>query len=92
MIVWLWDARGPVRRGLGVSDDQAGARRAAEECLTSGQASAARVEEALALLGIGTLTSHYRRTGRGWQARRADHGIRWEPLSPAFPAPERDAQ
>ncbi len=65
MIVWLWDARGPGRRGLGVSGDQAGARRAAEACLISGQASAARVEEALALLGIGTLTAD-----AGWRGHR----------------------
>lgn len=91
MIVWLWDAFGSVRRGLGVSGDQAGARRAAEECLISGQASDARVEEALAMLGIGTLTSHYRRTGQGWQTRRADGGgIRWEPL--AASSAEREAQ
>jgi hypothetical protein len=92
VIVWLWDAHGPVRRGLGVSGDQAGARRAAEACLVSGQASAARVEEALAMLGIGTLASHYWRTGQGWQASRADGGgIRWEPLA-VSPAAEREAQ
>jgi hypothetical protein len=92
VIVWLWDAHGPGRHGLGVSGDQAGARRAAEACLIGGQASAARVEEALALLGIGTLTSHYRRTGLGWQARPAGGGIRWEPLATASPAAEREAQ
>jgi hypothetical protein len=92
VIVWLWDAPGPVSRGRGVSGDQSSARRAAEACLISGQASAVRVEEALAMLGIGTLTSHYRRTGQGWQARRVDGGgIRWEPLT-ASPAAEREAQ
>ena len=91
MIVWLWDARGPARCGLGVSGDQSSARQAAEACLISGQASGARVEQAQAVLGIGTLTSHYRRTGQGWQARRADGGgVRWEPLA-ASPAAEREA-
>jgi hypothetical protein len=92
MTVWLWDALGPVRSGLGVSGDLATARRAAEECLISGQASAVRVEKALAVLGTKTLTSRYHRTGRGWQARRAaDAGVRWEPLT-ASAAAEREAR
>lgn len=84
MIVYLWDAYGPARCGSGVSDDQGRAQRAAEACLRSGHASGARVETALAVLGITTLESRYDRTGSGWQARRGDRGrITWEPFTEA---------
>ena len=82
MIVWLWDAWGPDRRGRGVSGDRAAAQRAAEACLRSGHANGARLEEALAILGTESLTSLYQRTGQGWQARHdTGGGISWEPLS-----------
>ena len=81
MIVYLWDASGPDRSGRGVSDDQGRARQAAEAVLRSGQAHAARVEAAYAMLGMGMLESGYRRTGQGWQALRGERGgIMWEPL------------
>jgi hypothetical protein len=81
MIVWLWDADGSGRRGLGVSDDQGRARQAAEACLRSGQADAARVEAAVVVDGTCTLTAGYQRTGQGRQAQRGPRGgIRWEPL------------
>ena len=82
MIVYLWDAPGTDRSGCGVSDDQGRARLAAEKMLRSGQAHAARVEAAYAMLGMGMLESGYRRTGLGWQARHGDRGgITWEPLA-----------
>ena len=84
MIVYLWDAPGPRRGALGVSGDPAAARREAETWLRCGQAQAARVEAAYAMLGMGMLESGYRRTGLGWQARHGDRGgITWEPLARA---------
>lgn len=83
MIAWLWDAPGSGgRSGHGISDDPAAAIHAAEACLLSGHAHAARVEQALAVLETETLTSCYQRTGRGWQAQRGATGaITWEPLA-----------
>jgi hypothetical protein len=81
MIVWLWDAAGPARTGHGVSSDEAAARLAAEACLLAGEATAARVEAAIAVLGTETLSSGYRRTGNGWQAQRGRSGISWKPLT-----------
>lgn len=80
MIVWLWDARGCGRRGSGISDDRRRARRAAAALLRSG-CDGAVVEEAVAELGMATLTSGYRRTGQGWQAQPGPRGrVRWQPL------------
>jgi hypothetical protein len=81
VIVWLWDAPGRVRTGRGVSGDETTARRAAEAYLLAGQARAARVEQALIVIGTETLTDVYWRTGNGWQARRGKSGIRWEPIA-----------
>jgi hypothetical protein len=78
VIVWLWDAPGPARTGRGVSGDEAAARQAAEACLLAGEARTARVEAAVAVLGTETLGSGYRRTGRGWQARRGGGRVAWE--------------
>lgn len=83
MIVWLWDAPGSARTGRGVSGDQMAARKAAETCLISGHAVTARVEQAVAVLLTETLTSSYRRTGHGWDARRGASGITWEPITDA---------
>jgi hypothetical protein len=81
VIVWLWDASGPARRGRGITDDEAAARRAAEACLRGTEACSARVESARAVLGIESLTSGYERTGHGWEARRRRDGrITWMPL------------
>jgi hypothetical protein len=81
MIVWLWAACGPARRGLGVTDDETRARQAVEAILNSGDASSARVEMAAAHLGIRTLTSGYEPTGHGWTARRRDGRITWAPIT-----------
>jgi len=86
MIVWLWDARGPARSGLGVTDNDARARQAAEAWMRRGHASAARVEKALARLGIESLTSGYLRTGQGWAAQRQHDGrIVWTALPASLP-------
>ena len=69
MIVWLWDVSGPAQ--------------IAETCLRSGQANAAKVESAVLVSGLRTLTSGYQRTGEGWRGCCGDSGIRWEPLAPA---------
>jgi hypothetical protein len=83
VIVWLWDASGPRAGACGISGDQKAARRAAAECLRSGQADGARVEQAAGELGMRTLTSGYWRTGTGWRARRRRGGrIDWMPLTP----------
>jgi hypothetical protein len=81
MIVWLWEACSPARTGLGITDDEAVARRAAEACVRGAEAYSARVESARAVLGIESLTSGYQRTGHGWEAqRRRDGRITWMPL------------
>lgn len=82
MIVWLWDVPRPGRSGCGVSGDKDRAREAAEEFLRDG-AGDARVEAASFTDGTDALTSGYRRTGDGWQARPGPRGlIRWVPLPP----------
>ncbi len=86
MIVWLWTA-GDSR--LGVTDDEARARRAAEECIRDGAAHSARVERAAVVLASATLTSDYERTGHGWAAAQChrDGLITWVP----FPEPLKRA-
>jgi hypothetical protein len=86
VIVWLWDATGPIRSSRGITDDEARARQAAEAWIQGGHANTARVEKALAALGIESLTSEYARTGHGWVARRRSDGrIAWVPLSASLP-------
>jgi hypothetical protein len=86
VIVWLWDASGPTRSGRGVTDDEARARQAAEAWIRSGHANTARVEKALARLGIESLTSDYVRTGHGWVAQHHRDGrIAWVPFSTSLP-------
>jgi hypothetical protein len=85
MIVYLWDAHGPASAARGVTDNDARARKAAETCLVTGQATAARVEKAHLMTGIRAQNSGYTRTGHGWTARpRRDGRVRWVPL-PASP-------
>jgi hypothetical protein len=86
VIVWLWDTSGPARSGRGLSDDETSARLAAEECMRSHLADSARVEKALAILGIESLISGYERTGQGWVAQiHRDGRIIWLPFSPYSP-------
>ena len=81
MIVWLTDTTGP---GMvaGVTDSEAKALRDAEELLTEGRASTARVEFAFMQAGGSWLSDGYRRTGNGWTASRSDDGtVRWARFS-----------
>lgn len=78
MIVWLWDATGPIVSAQGITDDEARALEATAALMRSGAACSARIEMARAHIGIRTLTSEYERVGRGWTARRNNDGrIRW---------------
>lgn len=86
MIVWLWQASGP-GQFRGVSGDREAARRAAADCITSGQAQTATVEAASFMLGASSLTDCYIPTGTGWTARRSGTGVRWA----ALPAPGQAA-
>lgn len=77
MTVWLRDA-GSAR---GVTDDESRAQEATTACMYGTGADNARVERALLVTGVRTLTLSYYRTGAGWSARRhSDGGIRWIPL------------
>ncbi len=79
--VFLWQADGPRQGGRGISGDCKAARRAAAECLRSGTATAATIEEATAEIGMRTLTDGYYPTGPRWQARVGAQGrVRWVPL------------
>lgn len=69
MIVFLWDSYGP-GRFHGVTDDKERALQRAEDCITSGAASGARVEVAQLVTSFAALTTQYRRTGDGWTAQR----------------------
>jgi hypothetical protein len=79
VILWLWDASEP-GHCIGVTDNDAKAREAAEACIASGKASSARVEGAHLVLGL-ALTSVYERTGMGWAAQRRDSGVSWVPFA-----------
>jgi hypothetical protein len=86
MIAFTWEAAGPVRRWLGVSHDRATAQREAAACLRNGGATAARVDETHAELGIVTLTNGYVPTGNAWAARRSPDGrVRWRALPSQVP-------
>ncbi len=82
-MAWLWDAGST----HGVTDDGSRAREAAGASMRDAGADTARVESAILVTGVRTLTMGYRRTGTGWLAFRDSSGhIRWKPLSGA---PER---
>jgi hypothetical protein len=75
--VWLWDTVGPGDH-CGVTMDETRALKAAEACLTDGQASTAHVELAHANVGGLWIHSSYERTGSGQTATRAPDGsVRW---------------
>jgi hypothetical protein len=83
VIVWIWAASGP-GDFCGVTDDPERARDAAAGCISSGEASAARVESARARLGTGWLTEGYVRSGHGWTATAAGGGtVVWKPVRAA---------
>lgn len=83
MIVWIWDASGPAADACGVAGTAEAARRAADSLLTSGQARAARVEQATIVIGY-TLTYEYCLTGRAWSARLESGSPAWVPV-PGLP-------
>ena len=85
MIVWLWEASGP-GKFLGINGDDHAARRAAAQCITTGQAETATVEAASLMIGV-SLTDCYHRIGTGWTASRSGTGVRWG----ALPAPGQAA-
>ena len=77
MIVWLWDAAGPVSGASGVTGDQASAHRAAEKGMAATGASMATVETAMHLDGGGWMITGYRPTGHVWTARWHDGAVVW---------------
>ena len=80
MIVWVWDATGPAADACGVAGTAEAARRAAGSLLASGQAGAARVEQATVVVGH-TLTYEYCPTGKAWTGRMEPGGPAWVPVS-----------
>jgi hypothetical protein len=77
MIVWLWDAGS----AHGMTDDESRAQEATTAFMNGTGTDNARVERALLVTGVRTLTLGYLRTGAGWLAqRRGDDRIRWTPL------------
>jgi uncharacterized protein RhaS with RHS repeats len=81
MIVWIWDASGPAADACGVTETAEAARRAAGSLLTSGQADAARVEQAAIVIGR-ALTYDYFLTGCAWNARLEAGRAVWVAASP----------
>jgi hypothetical protein len=82
---WLWQADGPLMGTRGVAGDSGRARRLAAECLLSGTADSAVVEEA-ATGGVGaqTLAGGYPRSGRKWRATVGARGrVRWVAVTAA---------
>jgi hypothetical protein len=76
MIVWIWDASGPTASACGVAGTAEAARDAAGALVASGRARAARVEQAVIVLGS-TLTYDYCPTGRVWRARLDAGRLDW---------------
>ena len=75
---FLWQADGPTMGTRGVADDPRKARQLAAECLRSGSADSAEVEEALSDLGMRTLVGGYFRTGHRWRGQVGIGGrVRW---------------
>ncbi len=76
MIVWIWDASGPAASACGVAGTAEAARDAAGALVASGRARAARVEQAVIVLGS-TLTYDYCPTGRVWRAKLDAGRLDW---------------
>jgi hypothetical protein len=91
MIVWVWDAQGPDRGEVGVSDNEKRARKRAKESLLCTGASEVLVEQAYLQSGAKTLNYGYARTGHGWRGRRTPRGrVIWRKLVAAGNAPSAD--
>jgi hypothetical protein len=83
MIVWIWDATGPAADACGVAGTAEAARRAAGSLLISGRAEAARVQQAVIVIGR-ALTYDYCPAGPA-QAGRLEAGRPvWAPV-PCLP-------
>jgi hypothetical protein len=76
MIVWIWDASGPAASACGVAGTAEAARDAAGALVASGRARAARVEQAVIVLGS-ALTYDYCPTGHVWRARLDAGRLDW---------------
>jgi hypothetical protein len=82
VIVWLWDALGPLSAARGVSGDYASARQAASDFLVSGSATVATLQAARLMDGPDALDPHYARFGHRWQAFRTCSGaVAWRELA-----------
>lgn len=82
-VVYPWRADGPGRATLGVVEDPARARRLAGQCLLSGVAETAVIEQAVTDLGAQTLLGGYFRTGQRWRGRVESGGrVRWRRAVP----------
>jgi hypothetical protein len=79
MNVFIWAASGPLD-ACGVADTAEAARSAAGSLVTSGQADAARVEQAAIVVGI-ALSYDYCPTGRAWVARLEAGRLTWVPVT-----------
>ena len=86
MIVWIWDADGPVRAGSGVTDSEAAARLTAETFMRTARATAARVEKATMDVGR-TITCAYIPTGFGWTATQSAGQVTWVPFGDPLAPP-----
>ena len=89
MMVWIWDVSGPAADACGVAGTIEAALRTADSFLASGQAEAARVEQAVIVLGR-TLSYDYCPTGQTWGGRLEAGRPTWVAV-PAFPGGRRCA-
>jgi hypothetical protein len=82
--VFLWQATSPGSEASGMSGDRGRALEEAAECLLSGQATEALVEEAVvqltSLAAGGGRQSYYTRTGEAWHAEAGGQDVRWVPV------------
>ena len=81
---WLWQADGPGRSDLGVTDDPGRARRHAARCLRDWADTAFVEEAATGGVGAQTLAGGYPRTGRKWRGRVGALGhVSWSAVTAA---------
>jgi hypothetical protein len=91
MIVWFWDAPGPVTSARGISRDPEDARQAASAHLATGTAAGATVQAAALVTSLDATHPRYARFGPTWHATRTSNGeIRWHEQA-ATPATQPSA-
>jgi hypothetical protein len=79
LIVWLWDAPGPIASACGIDRDPDAARQAASAHLATGTAAVATVQAAALVSNLDATHPCYARFGPVWQAARiSDDDIRWD--------------